>query len=55
MTAAADPRQVLALFDFDDPVTTRETLPDILRFATPLRRLVLGRVLFALPVLAYGL
>lgn len=50
-----DPRPVLALFDFDGTITTRETLPDFLRFATPARRLHFGRLLFALPVLAYKL
>lgn len=46
---------MLALFDFDGTITTRETLPDFLRFATPPRRLHLGRLLFVLPVLAYKL
>ncbi len=50
-----DARPVLALFDFDGTLTTRETLPDFLRFATPPRRLHVGRLLFALPVLAYKL
>lgn len=50
-----DPRPVLALFDFDGTITTRETLPDFLRFATPPRRLHLGKLLFVLPVLAYKL
>jgi len=49
----ADPRPVLALFDFDGTLTTRETLPDFLRFAAPRKRLAPGRVLFLLPVLAY--
>lgn len=55
MTAAPDPRPVLALFDFDGTITTRETLPDFLRLATPPRRLFWGTLLFALPVLAYRL
>lgn len=46
---------MLALFDFDGTITTRETLPDFLRFATPPRRLHLGKLLFVLPVLAYKL
>lgn len=46
---------MLALFDFDGTITTRETLPDFLRFATPPHRLHLGRLLFVLPVLAYKL
>lgn len=50
-----DPRPVLVLFDFDGTLTTRETLPDFLRFATPPRRLRFGKLLFALPVLAYRL
>lgn len=50
-----DTRPVLALFDFDGTITTRETLPDFLRFATPPRRLHFGKLLFALPVLAYRL
>jgi phosphatidylglycerophosphatase C len=50
-----DPRPVLALFDFDGTITTRETLPDFLRFATPARRLYVGKLLFVLPVLAYKL
>lgn len=49
----SDARPVLALFDFDGTLTTRETLPDFLRFAAPRRRLALGRLLFAMPVLAY--
>ncbi|MFL6585405.1 MAG: hypothetical protein ACJ8GV_00770 [Luteimonas sp.] len=47
-----DARPVLALFDFDGTITTRETLPDFLRFATPPRRLQIGTLLFVLPVLA---
>lgn len=46
---------MLALFDFDGTITTRETLPDFLRFANPPRRLHLGKLLFVLPVLAYKL
>lgn len=53
MSRSADPRPVLALFDFDGTITTRETLPDFLRLATPPRRLFWGKVLFALPMLAY--
>ncbi|VXB13699.1 HAD-IB family hydrolase [Luteimonas sp. 9C] len=53
--ASTDARPVLALFDFDGTLTTRETLPDFLRFATPPRRLHLGTLLFVLPVLAYRL
>lgn len=53
--ASAETRPVLALFDFDGTLTTRETLPDFLRFATPPQRLRLGTLLFALPVLAYRL
>lgn len=52
---APETRPVLALFDFDGTITTRETLPDFLRFATPPRRLHLGKLLFVLPVLAYKL
>lgn len=48
-------RPILALFDFDGTITTRETLPDFLRFATPPRRLRFGTALFVLPVLAYRL
>ena len=52
-TSAPDTRPVLALFDFDGTMTTRETLPDFLRCVAPGRRLALGRLLFLLPVLAY--
>lgn len=52
---APETRPVLALFDFDGTITTRETLPDFLRFATPTHRLHLGKLLFVLPVLAYKL
>lgn len=55
MSRAADPRPVLALFDFDGTITTRETLPDFLQLATPPRRLFWGKLLFAFPVLAYRL
>lgn len=48
-----DSRPVLALFDFDGTLTTRETLPDFLRFAAPRGRLALGKLLFFAPVLAY--
>jgi len=53
--SASDRRPVLALFDFDGTLTTRETLPDFLRAAITGPRLALGRLLFALPVLAYRL
>lgn len=53
MSSAPDPRPVLALFDFDGTITTRETLPDFLRFAAPPRRRFWGKALFVLPVLAY--
>ncbi|MDR6989977.1 HAD family hydrolase [Luteimonas sp. 3794] len=51
----SDTRPVLALFDFDGTITTRDTLPDFLRYAIPPRRLRLGKLLFALPVMAYKL
>lgn len=37
-------RQALALFDFDGTLTTRELMPDFMRFAVPKHRLVLGYV-----------
>ncbi|WP_233580260.1 HAD-IB family hydrolase [Luteimonas sp. 100069] len=55
MSGATDPRPVLALFDFDGTITTRETLPDFLRLATPARRRAWGALLFAVPLLAYRL
>lgn len=46
-------RRTLALFDFDGTITTRETLPDFVRYAISRRRRWCGIVLFALPALAY--
>jgi phosphatidylglycerophosphatase C len=48
-----DGGRVLALFDFDGTITTREMLPDFVRYAVPKWRLRIGGLLLAPWVLAY--
>lgn len=45
----------LALFDFDGTITTRELLPDFVRFAVPPSRLLFGQVALAPLVAGYRL
>ena len=45
--------RVLALFDFDGTITTREMLPDFVRYAVPKWRLRVGGALLMPVVLAY--
>lgn len=50
---APDGGRVLALFDFDGTITTREMLPDFVRYAVPTWRLRIGGALLMPLVLAY--
>ena len=47
------PSANLALFDFDGTITTREMMPDFMRFAVPRIRLAIGSVVFAPLVAGY--
>lgn len=47
--------RVLALFDFDGTITTREMLPDFVHYAVPKWRLRIGKVLLMPMVIAYRL
>ena len=51
--SAPDGERVLALFDFDGTITTREMLPDFVRYAVPTWRLRIGGALLMPLVLAY--
>ena len=44
---------ILALFDFDGTITTRETMPDFVRRSVSKPRLVLGQLLLAPLVIGY--
>ena len=48
-------QQALALFDFDGTITTRELMPDFMRFAVPKHRLVLGYLLLWPLIVGYKL
>lgn len=50
---APESGRILALFDFDGTITTREMLPDFVRFAVPKWRLRIGGALLTPLVLAY--
>ena len=50
---APDGGRILALFDFDGTITTREMLPDFVRYAVPTWRLRIGGALLMPLVLAY--
>lgn len=50
---APDGGRILALFDFDGTITTREMLPDFVRYAVPKWRLRIGGALLMPLVLAY--
>lgn len=44
---------ILALFDFDGTITTRETMPDFIRYSVSRRRLLLGQIILAPLVIGY--
>jgi len=46
---------ILALFDFDGTITTRETMPDFIRYSVSKRRLFFGQLILAPLVLGYKL